>query len=111
MQRSASSILTTHAGSLPRSNEIRDIVASRDPGRNAAADAARIRQAVFEVVRKQTDIGIDVVDDGEYSKPSFITYVRDRLGGMRRHHRAGAILIPGLAAGHVFGVSTRMPHA
>ena len=44
-------------------------------------DVARIQEAVAEVVRKQADIGIDVVDDGEFSKPSFVTYVRDRLGG------------------------------
>src|SRR5262245_22438247 len=84
MKRSANRILTTHAGSLPRSDEIRDIVMSNEPGRNAAADAARIRQAVSEVVHKQTGIGIDVVDDGEYSKPSFITYVRERLDGMNQ---------------------------
>jgi 5-methyltetrahydropteroyltriglutamate--homocysteine methyltransferase len=82
MQRSTNRILTTHAGSLPRADEIRDIVMSRDANRNAASDAVRIKQAVGEVVRKQLDIGIDVVDDGEYSKPSFITYVRDRLSGI-----------------------------
>ncbi|HVG51864.1 MAG TPA: cobalamin-independent methionine synthase II family protein [Xanthobacteraceae bacterium] len=84
MLRSASRILTTHAGSLPRSDEIRDIVMSRDPTRDAAADSARVKSAVHEVVRKQADIGIDIVDDGEYSKPSFITYVRERLAGMNQ---------------------------
>jgi 5-methyltetrahydropteroyltriglutamate--homocysteine methyltransferase len=79
MQRSTSRILTTHAGSLPRSDEIRDIVMSGDAH---GSGAGRIRQAVAEVVRKQADIGIDIVDDGEYSKPSFITYVRDRLDGI-----------------------------
>ena len=44
--------------------------------------AARVRSAVAEIVRKQVDLGIDVVDDGELGKPSFVTYVRDRLGGL-----------------------------
>ncbi|MGZ5827979.1 MAG: hypothetical protein ACXWJW_05535 [Xanthobacteraceae bacterium] len=79
MQRSTSRILTTHAGSLPRSEEIRNIVMS---GAAHTSGAGRIREAVAEVVRKQTDIGIDIFDDGEYSKPSFITYVRDRLAGI-----------------------------
>ena len=38
--------------------------------------------AVAEVVRKQADIGLDIVDDGEFGKPSFVTYVRERLGGL-----------------------------
>jgi 5-methyltetrahydropteroyltriglutamate--homocysteine methyltransferase len=79
MQRSASRILTTHAGSLPRSDDIRDIVMSGDAH---GSGAGRIRQAVADVVRKQAEIGIDIADDGEYSKPSFITYVRDRLEGI-----------------------------
>jgi 5-methyltetrahydropteroyltriglutamate--homocysteine methyltransferase len=44
--------------------------------------AARVRSAVAEIVRKQVDLGIDVIDDGELGKPSFVTYVRDRLGGL-----------------------------
>ena len=41
-----------------------------------------MREAVTEVVRKQLDTGIDVINDGEFSKPSFVTYIRDRLGGL-----------------------------
>ena len=82
--RSTDRILTTHAGSLPRPDDIVEMMRGRTRGekRDAAADAARIKQAVGEVVRKQSDIGIDIVDDGEFSKPSFVTYVRERLGGL-----------------------------
>ena len=77
-------ILTTHAGSLPRPNDVVEMVRARARGdrRDDAADAARLRGAVAEVVRKQADIGLDIVDDGEFGKPSFVTYVRERLGGL-----------------------------
>lgn len=77
-------ILTTHAGSLPRPNDVVEMVRARGRGdrRDDAADAARLREAVAEVVRKQADIGLDIVDDGEFGKPSFVTYVRERLGGL-----------------------------
>src|SRR6516225_10318486 len=79
-------ILTTHAGSLPRPNDVVEMVRARARGdrRDDAADAARLREAVAEVVRRQADLGIDVVDDGEFGKPSFVTYVRERLGGLTR---------------------------
>jgi 5-methyltetrahydropteroyltriglutamate--homocysteine methyltransferase len=85
MQRSQDRILTTHAGSLPRPPELVEMMRARGRGdaRDQAADASRIRAAVADVVRKQAEIGIDIVDDGEYSKPSFVTYVRERLGGLR----------------------------
>jgi len=81
---STNRILTTHAGSLPRPNDVVEMVRARARGdrRDDAADAARLREAVAEVVRKQADIGIDIVDDGEFGKPSFVTYVRERLGGL-----------------------------
>ena len=77
-------ILTTHAGSLPRPDDIVAMMRARTVGdkRDDAADGARIKAAVKEVVRRQADIGIDIVDDGEYGKPSFVTYVRERLGGL-----------------------------
>jgi 5-methyltetrahydropteroyltriglutamate--homocysteine methyltransferase len=84
MQRSTDRILTTHAGSLPRPQDILQMV--RAKARGEAVDeqklAARVKEAVAEVVRKQVDTGLDVIDDGEFGKPSFVTYVRDRLGGL-----------------------------
>jgi 5-methyltetrahydropteroyltriglutamate--homocysteine methyltransferase len=78
-------ILTTHAGSLPRPDDVVEMVRAQARGdrRYDAADAKRLRSAVAEVVRKQADIGLDIVDDGEFGKPSFVTYVRQRLGGLR----------------------------
>ena len=75
-------ILTTHVGSLPRSQAVTDVVFARDAGthRDAASDAV-IADAVKEVVRKQVDAGIDIVSDGEMSKISYATYIKDRLTG------------------------------
>jgi 5-methyltetrahydropteroyltriglutamate--homocysteine methyltransferase len=86
MQRSTDRILTTHAGSLPRPRDLLGLVRSRARGEriDEAAFQARLRQAVGEVVCKQAALGIDVVDDGEFGKPSFVTYVRERLGGLTR---------------------------
>ncbi|HEX8827258.1 MAG TPA: hypothetical protein VF778_04005, partial [Xanthobacteraceae bacterium] len=82
MRHSSERILTTHAGSLPRPADLLALV-ERD-GANAfdpAAAAARLRAAVAEVVKQQAELGIDVVDDGEYGKPSFVSYINERLGG------------------------------
>jgi 5-methyltetrahydropteroyltriglutamate--homocysteine methyltransferase len=87
MQRSTDRILTTHAGSLPRPADILAMV--RAKSRGEAIDEqilrSRVREAVAEVVHRQADIGLDVIDDGEFGKPSFVTYVRDRLGGLEAH--------------------------
>jgi 5-methyltetrahydropteroyltriglutamate--homocysteine methyltransferase len=84
MQRSTDRILTTHAGSLPRPADLLQMMRAKSRAEpvDEAALAARVRSAVAEIVRKQVDLGIDVVDDGELGKPSFVTYVRDRLGGL-----------------------------
>jgi 5-methyltetrahydropteroyltriglutamate--homocysteine methyltransferase len=83
MQRSADRILTTHVGSLPRSADFYAMSVARRAGEKVdeAVYAARLRQEVAKVVRKQVDLGIDIVDDGEMSKPSFITYINERLSG------------------------------
>jgi 5-methyltetrahydropteroyltriglutamate--homocysteine methyltransferase len=84
MQRSTDRILTTHAGSLPRPADLLQMMRAKARAEpvDEAALAARVRSAVAEIVRKQVDLGIDVIDDGELGKPSFVTYVRDRLGGL-----------------------------
>ena len=114
MQQSASRILTTHAGSLPRPADLLDTLLAREQGKpvDEAAYGARLPGAVQEIVSKQVELGIDIVDDGEYSKPSFVTYVNERLGGFEpdadtpnRSPWAGsreAIAFPEFyAAGHV----------
>jgi len=84
MKRSTDRILTTHAGSLPRPVDLLQMIRAKARGETVdeAALSSRLKGAVAEIVRKQADLGVDVVDDGEFGKPSFVTYVRDRLGGI-----------------------------
>ncbi|HZF06841.1 MAG TPA: cobalamin-independent methionine synthase II family protein [Patescibacteria group bacterium] len=83
MKRGTERILTTHAGSLPRPADLRELVQARTDGRPYDTNAypKRLRDAVSDVVRAQTAHGLDVIGDGEMSKPSFVTYVTERLGG------------------------------
>src|SRR5262249_54882892 len=83
MRRSTERFLTTHTGSLPRPDDLVRMMYAREEGVPVEASAlnARVREAVAEVVRKQVDAGIDIVNDGEMSKPSYATYVKDRLAG------------------------------
>jgi 5-methyltetrahydropteroyltriglutamate--homocysteine methyltransferase len=83
MKRSVDRVLTTHTGSLPRPADLIRMMFAREEGVpvDGPALAARICTAVAEVVRKQTDAGITVVSDGELSKPSYATYIKDRLNG------------------------------
>jgi 5-methyltetrahydropteroyltriglutamate--homocysteine methyltransferase len=82
MQRSTERILTTHVGSLPRTQAVTDVVFGRAAGRpDEPGAAATITNAVKEVVRRQKDVGIDIVSDGEMSKISYATYVSERLAG------------------------------
>jgi len=83
MQVSQNRILTTHVGSLPRSQAVVDVVFGREQG--TETDPVHgdeiIRAAVEEIVRRQSDVGIDAVSDGELSKISYATYIKDRLTG------------------------------
>ena len=83
MIRSTERFLTTHTGSLPRPDDLVRIMYAKEEGIpvDGAALAARIHSAVADVVRKQVELGIDIVNDGEMSKPSYATYVKDRLAG------------------------------
>ncbi|HET9331075.1 MAG TPA: cobalamin-independent methionine synthase II family protein [Steroidobacteraceae bacterium] len=83
MSASPDRILTTHVGSLPRSQAVTDVLFAREreEAREVAADDAVIRAAVEAVVRRQVEVGIDVVSDGEMSKISYATYIARRLSG------------------------------
>lgn len=83
VQRSLDRFLTTHTGSLPRPDDLIRMMYAKEEGVpvDPAALNARVRTAVAEVVKKQTDAGVDLVNDGEMSKPSYATYVKDRLAG------------------------------
>jgi 5-methyltetrahydropteroyltriglutamate--homocysteine methyltransferase len=83
VKRSTERFLTTHTGSLPRPEDLIRAMFAKEEGVpvDGAALAARIRAAVAGVVRRQAEVGIAVVNDGEMSKPSYATYVKDRLTG------------------------------
>jgi len=83
MKRSVDRFLTTHTGSLPRPPDLVDMMFAKEEGVpvESAALASRIRGAVAEVVQKQLAAGVDIVNDGEMSKPSYATYIKDRLEG------------------------------
>src|SRR5215471_8795379 len=84
-------ILTAHAGSLPRPDDVRDMVLAKargEPYDQAALDA-RLRSAVAEIVKRQVACGLDVVNDGELSKPNFTDYVSARIAGCENRPGTG----------------------
>src|SRR6266481_8945707 len=83
MQPGTGRILTTHSGSLPRPSRFLPLVLAREAGEplDEAQFTDEVRAAVRETVRLQADTGVDVLNDGEMSKPSYATYVKDRLTG------------------------------
>ena len=86
MKRSTDRILTTHVGSLPRPDDLFEMMLAGMDGKpvDAAVYAARIKRAVEDSVKQQIAAGLDVVSDGEMGKPSFITYAAQRLTGLER---------------------------
>ena len=90
MKTSQDRILTTHVGSLPRPPELRQLLVSKDQGQpyDKEALASLTRQAVIDIVRRQAEVGVDIVNDGEMSKPGYSTYVADRLSGFAGHEPA-----------------------
>ena len=83
MLYSTDRILTTHAGSLPRPDELRSLVVNKAAGEpfDDAALEAMLPVAVANVVKRQVEAGIDSVNDGELSKINFTNYVRERISG------------------------------
>ncbi len=83
MKRSVERILTTHTGSLPRPDKLVELMYAKEEGKKVDAQllGERVRDAVREVVVRQKSVGLDVVSDGEMSKPSYATYVTERLSG------------------------------
>src|SRR5689334_22699530 len=83
MKRSTERFLTTHTGSLPRPDDLIRMMYAKEEGVpiDRTALAQRVRAAVAEVVQKQAAAGVDLVNDGELSKPSYATYIKDRLNG------------------------------
>ena len=83
MLRSTDRFLTTHTGSLPRPDDLVAMMFAKEEGVpvDAAALDARVKSAIDETVQREVKAGIDIVNDGEMSKPSYATYVKDRLSG------------------------------
>ena len=83
MRGSTERILTTHVGSLPRSQAVTDVLFSRERGeiKDRSAAATVISNAVADVVRRQREAGVDIVSDGESNKISYATYIADRFAG------------------------------
>jgi 5-methyltetrahydropteroyltriglutamate--homocysteine methyltransferase len=89
MQRSSERVLTTHTGSLPRPADLVVLLNAKELSStyDQAAYKDRIRRAVSEIVRKQAEAGIDIVDDGEHSKVNWMAYARARLSGLEEIDR------------------------
>jgi 5-methyltetrahydropteroyltriglutamate--homocysteine methyltransferase len=87
MKTSTDRILTTHVGSLPRPPALRDLLVKKDQGQPYdKGELTRLtKEAVAGIVRRQAEAGVDIVDDGEMSKPGYSTYVADRLSGFAGH--------------------------
>src|SRR4026207_663471 len=83
MNRSRDRFLTTHTGSLPRPEDLIRMMFAKEEGIPVGprAPAHRIREPVADIVRRQSAAGVDIVNDGEMSKPSYATYIKDRLHG------------------------------
>jgi 5-methyltetrahydropteroyltriglutamate--homocysteine methyltransferase len=83
IQQNTDRIQTTHIGSLPRPHALLDLMKAKlnnKPYDQKAYDAT-LKKSVADSVRKQAECGIDIVTDGEFSKPGFFTYIRERLEG------------------------------
>ena len=117
MKRSEGRILTTHTGSLPRSPEMQELLRLRegqDELDQTAFDAST-HQAVADVVQRQIDTGLDVINDGEQGRAQYATYVKDRLTGfegerlVRGWTRLEDVDFPEFAANRPHISSTAMP--
>ena len=117
MKRSASRILTTHTGSLPRSLHLQELLQERENQRDfdPAIFSAGVREGVADVVARQQNAGIDVVNDGEQGRSQYATYVKERLTGfegermVRARPRLDDADFPDFAATQTHFSSRNMP--
>jgi 5-methyltetrahydropteroyltriglutamate--homocysteine methyltransferase len=100
MQRNTDRILTMHAGSLARPPDLREMVLAKSNGQPYDTDALarRLRSAVAEVVQQQIAVGLDSINDGEFSKSNFTNYARERLSGHEERSAA-----PGNVLARIYG--------
>ena len=94
MKHSSERIITTHVGSLPRPHDLLDAMKTKLSGAayDAAAYDARVRKAVSDCVHMQAECAVDVLTDGEMSKPGFFVYVKERLAGFEPRSGKGPVL-------------------
>jgi 5-methyltetrahydropteroyltriglutamate--homocysteine methyltransferase len=117
MKRSESRTLTTHTGSLPRSPELQELLRSRLDPKAGEAEEFRtgVDEGVADVVAKQVEIGIDVINDGEQGRVQYATYVKDRLTGfdgeqiLRARPRIDMVDFPEFAAQSGVSSSATIP--
>ena len=92
MRRSTDRFVTSHVGSLPRPRELISLLQAKQ-FHEAGFDAARLaevgQRSINEVVKRQLDIGLDVIDDGEHTKISFSSYAQLRLSGLAPSEKPG----------------------
>src|SRR5580700_9567824 len=86
LQQNTDRIQTTHIGSLPRPHGLLDLMKAKYAGQpyDQTTYAAMLAKSVADTVRRQAECGIDIVTDGEFSKPGFFTYIQERLEGFER---------------------------
>ena len=94
LQQNTDHIQTTHIGSLPRPHQLLDILKAKYGGQPYDEEELNsiVRQTVADCVRKQVECGIEIVTDGEYSKPGFFTYIRERFDGFESRPNQKLIL-------------------
>ncbi|HEX2932912.1 MAG TPA: methionine synthase, partial [Candidatus Binatia bacterium] len=100
MKRSTERILTTHVGSLARSDALTPLLLLKEQSQPYDRDqfARLVRESVAEVVRKQVEAGVDIVTDGEQSKAGFFGYVIERFSGFERKPAAPGSIRPRAAS-------------
>jgi 5-methyltetrahydropteroyltriglutamate--homocysteine methyltransferase len=83
VKRSTARILTTHTGSLPRPATVIELLLAeqREPGRRKGELKAAVRDAIADVARKQSEVGLDIINDGEQGRTDYTVHVLDRLTG------------------------------
>src|ERR671924_554603 len=93
MKRNTHHILTTHTGSLPRPTDLVDMILRMEKKQPVDEEvlAMRVRSAVAEVVCRQSEVGLAVLNDGEQGKPGYSTYMKDRLTGFDGESTAAAV--------------------
>jgi methionine synthase II (cobalamin-independent) len=98
VQQNTDHIQTTHIGSLPRPHKLLDILKAKygsQPYDEVELNST-LAQAVADCVRKQVECGVEIVTDGEYSKPGFFTYIRERFDGFEARPNQKLFVEPGL---------------